>query len=76
MLPDVAFGREMYQALVEGDFEHWRSRSLNELTESGNPEMLNWMALMGAMAELDRKPAWSDFVETYLFNSSKVAAVF
>ena len=76
MLPDVEFDREMYQALVEGDFEHWRSRSLNELTESGNPEMLNWMALMGAMAELDRKPAWSDFVETYLFNSSKVAAVF
>ncbi|MCI4645964.1 MAG: hypothetical protein MRY64_14375 [Hyphomonadaceae bacterium] len=76
MLPDVEFDKVMYRALLEGDFDHWRTRSLEEITESGNQEMLNWMALMGAMSELNRKPVWADFVETYLFNSSKVAAIF
>jgi catalytic LigB subunit of aromatic ring-opening dioxygenase len=75
LLPDVAFDREMYSALLEGDYEHWRNTSLTELTDTGNPEMLNWMALAGAMNELGRKPVWSDFVETCLFNSTKVALI-
>lgn len=76
MMPDVDFDKQMYSALIDGDFEQWRSKSLKDLTDSGNQEMLNWMALMGAMSVLDRKPSWTDFVETRLFNSSKVAAVF
>ena len=76
MMPDVDFDRDMYDHLIAGDYDYWRSKSLKDLTDSGNQEMLNWMALLGAMSELDRKPSWSDFVETRLFNSSKVAAIF
>ena len=28
------------------------------------------------MSELGQRCAWADFVETYVFNSSKVAAIF
>jgi hypothetical protein len=28
------------------------------------------------MAELKRKPAWSEFIESYVFNSNKCFAVF
>lgn len=76
MTPEVEFDKRMYKALAENDFEHWRSRSLEDLTSTGNQEMLNWMTLLGAMDALGQKVTWSDFVETYLFNSSKVAAVY
>jgi hypothetical protein len=38
--------------------------------------MLNWFALMGAMQTLGAALEWSEFVETRVFNSSKVAAIF
>ena len=34
-------------------------------------EMLNWMALMGAMETLDRRPVVHDYVETHIFMSEK-----
>lgn len=76
MMPDVEFDKKMYAALTEGDYESWRTTSLETIVETGNQEMLNWMALLGAMDVLDRKCTWSEFVETHLFNSSKVAAIF
>lgn len=76
MTPDVEFDRAMYDALVGNDYDCWKSKPLSDITDSGNQEMLNWMALMGAMSALERKVTWSDFAETYLFNSSKVAAVY
>lgn len=76
MLPDVEYDREMYQALVDSDWATWRNQPLSRLEEAGDQEMLNWMALAGAMDELGRKCTWSECVETYLFNSTKVAAVF
>jgi hypothetical protein len=33
--------------------------------------MLNWMALMGAMETLERKPVVHDYVETHVFMSEK-----
>jgi hypothetical protein len=38
--------------------------------------MLNWFCLAGAMSELKRKPAWSEFIESYVFNSNKCFAIF
>ncbi len=38
--------------------------------------MLDWFALIGAMSALNRRLTWSDIVETYIFNSTKVAAIF
>ena len=74
--PDVAGDRALYDAMVAGDYQSWRNYELSQIEDSGQQEMLNWFALMGAMNELGAKVAWSDFVETFVFNSSKVAAIF
>ncbi|MGE3926861.1 MAG: hypothetical protein AB7G13_28375 [Lautropia sp.] len=76
MQPDVASDRALYRAMVAGDYRSWRDYPLASLEDAAQQEMLNWFALVGAMDALGRKVAWSEFVETYLFNSSKVAAVF
>ena len=76
MQPDVEYDKAMYRAMVDADWDTWRNQPLSRLEAAGDQEMLNWMALAGAMNELGRTCTWSDFVETYLFNSSKVSAVF
>ena len=40
--------------------------------ESGQQELLNWMCLTGAMAELGRKPTETAWVETHIFNYSGI----
>lgn len=76
MRPDVQTDRALYEAMVRGDYAFWRSFTLNQVIDAGEQETLNWFALVGAMSELGQRCAWSDFVETYVFNSSKVAAIF
>jgi hypothetical protein len=39
--------------------------------QSGQQEILNWMCLAGAMAQLGRKPREAEFIDTWIFNSSK-----
>jgi len=74
--PDVEADRALYDKLRAGDFDAWRATPLASLEESGQQEMLNWMCLTGAMAELGRRPDKTSFVETYIFNSSKCFASF
>ena len=74
--PDVAADRHLYDALVRGDYATWRQHPLSKIEASGQQEVLNWSVLAGAMQALDAKLAWSEFVETWVFNSSKVAAVY
>ena len=50
--------------------------TLSAVEDSGQQEMLNWFCLAGAMSELERKPSWSVFIESYLFNSNKCFAIF
>jgi hypothetical protein len=76
LYPDVARDRYLYTALQNGDYSKWRDASLASVEESGQQEMLNWFCLTGAMAELGRKPAWSDFLESYVFNSNKCFAIY
>ncbi|MES2878190.1 MAG: extradiol ring-cleavage dioxygenase [Pseudomonadota bacterium] len=76
MQPDVAADKRLYEAMVSGDYEVWHNYTLDQLEESAQQEVLNWFALVGAMNELGMRVSWSDFVETYLFNSSKVSAIF
>ncbi len=76
MQPDVAADRALYDAMVAGDYESWRRYSLAQIEESAQQEVLNWFVLVGAMNELGMRVKWSEFVETYVFNSSKVAAIF
>jgi hypothetical protein len=74
--PDTSRDRSLYAAMVDGDYERWRSTSLQQVEDAGQQEVLNWWALLGAMEALDAKLEWSQFVETHIFNSNKVFAIF
>ncbi len=74
--PDLAADRRMYRALLDGDWNAWRSTTLAEVEDAGQQELLNWFALAGAMDALGQACSWSDYVETYAFNSTKVTAIF
>jgi hypothetical protein len=76
LYPDIAADRALYERLRAGDYEAWRQTPLAAMEESGQQEVLNWMCLAGAMAELGRRPQETEFVESYLFNSNKVFAFF
>ncbi len=75
LYPDIAADRAMYETLRAGDYDAWRQTPLAAIEDAGQQEMLNWMCLAGAMAELGRRPHDTAFIETYLFNS-KVFATF
>lgn len=73
--PDIAADRHLYDAMVGGDFDTWEKTTTKEIEHAGQAEVLNWFCLMGAARELGvGPPAWSNFVETYCFNSDKVFA--
>lgn len=74
--PDTPADRRLYRAFVEGDWDRWRSTSLDEIEESGQQELLNWFVLAGAMEKARAPLAWSSFVETTIFNTNKVFASF
>ena len=74
--PDTERDRRLYDAMVVHDHGYWRSRSLKEVEDAGQQEVLNWWALLGAMQALGAKLEWSEFVETHIFNSNKVFAVY
>jgi hypothetical protein len=76
LYPDVEADRHLYAALSEGDWEPWRHTSIEEAEDHGHHELLNWYCLAGAMAELDRKPDYSIFLESWITNSDKVFAAF
>lgn len=74
--PDTASDRALYEHLAAGDYAAWRPVPLAAIEASGQQEMLNWFTLVGAMEALGRTPTWTEFVETHVFNSNKVFAVF
>ena len=74
--PDTTSDRRLYRALEEGDYDQWHGTSLDAFEAAGQQEMLNWCPLLGAMRELGARLDWSEFVETHVFNSNKVFAVY
>lgn len=76
LYPDVAADRARYEELRDGQLSRWRALTTAAIEDAGQQELLNWVCLAGAMEELGRKPVWSEFVETRIFNSSKCFAVF
>lgn len=74
--PDTEADRELYDAMVAGDYDTWLQRTSEDVVAAGQHEMLNWYALLGAMHELGMELEWSDFVVTEIFNSNKTLAVF
>jgi len=75
LYPDVESDLARFEELKTGNYEAWRGISNAQIEDAGQQEMLNWMCLAGAMQELDRKPEIVEFLQTYVFNSSKCLAV-
>lgn len=69
--PDHRADLALFGALADQDYAYWRSRTRAQMEQAGEHEMLNWMALMGAMEALDRRPTVHDYAETHLFMSNK-----
>ena len=76
LYPDIEADRALYEALLAGDYDTWRQTPLATIEASGQQEILNWMCLVGAMAELGRRAQEAEFIQTYIFNSSKCFAFF
>lgn len=75
--PHVEADRLYFDAMVAGDYEFWRKTTLQDIEEHGRQETLNWLRMLGAMAELGgRKSQEARFVESWLTNANKVFAVF
>ena len=76
LYPDVESDRARFEELSAGDYDAWRRITTPQIEDAGQQELLNWMCLAGAMDELGRKPEIIDYYQTYIFNSTKVLAVF
>lgn len=76
LYPDVASDRVHYDELRSNRIDRWGKLAISELETSGQHEMLNWICLAGAMTELGATPSFTDFCESYIFNSTKAFAVF
>lgn len=74
MFADRESDRELHQALLEGDYDVWRSRTLAEIEGAGQHELLNWFVVAGAMEELGRKATVHDYFETWVLVSDKCFA--
>ena len=72
---DVDSDRQRFEEFQAGDYEAWRTLTTAQIEDAGQQEMLNWMCLAGAMSELRRPPEIVEFLQTYVFNSSKCLAL-
>lgn len=76
LYPDLESDRRLYGALRDADYAAWRGVTTADIEASGQQEMLNWFCLAGAMNALGRTPDYLSMVETALYNSNKVFAVY
>jgi hypothetical protein len=74
--PDIEFDRERLAELRAGDYAAWRRLTRDSLVNSGNNEFMSWICLAGALHELQLEPVYLDAAETWIFNSTKVTAIF
>ncbi len=76
LYPDLESDRAMLEQLRAGEYTEWRDVPLAQMEAAGQQEVLNWVCLAGAMAELGYKANILDWVETWVFNAPKCLAVF
>lgn len=76
LYPDLQADRALLEQLRAGDYDAWRDLPLEQMEAAGQHEVLNWVCLAGAMAELGYKMQMLDWVETWIFNAPKCMAVF
>jgi hypothetical protein len=73
---DIESDRARMAELRDGQLGRWRALSTAQIEDAGQQELLNWVCLAGAMDALGRRGEILDWVETYVFNSSKCFALF
>jgi hypothetical protein len=76
LYPDLDADRQRFEELKTNRFVLWKDAKTRELEDSGQNEFLNWVCLAGAMDHLGLKVDIVDYVESYVFNSSKCFASF
>ena len=77
LFPDGQADRERYEELRSGNYGTWRDLSLQQIDESGQTELLNWLPLAGAMHYAQAgSPVLCEFHESMLMNSSKCSTLF
>ena len=76
LYPDMDSDRHLFRALERADYAAWQAVTLQALEDAGQQELLSWFALIGAMKELGLAPTWTTMVESHVFNSNKVFALF
>lgn len=74
--PDLEADRALLEQLRAGEYDAWRDLPLEQMEAAGQHEVLNWVCLAGAMAELGYKMQMVDWVETWMFNAPKCMAIF
>jgi len=72
--PDVEADHRRFAELESGEFHKWRDLTPEEIADAGQLEILNWIALAGAME--GRKPQILAFAESYITNSEKTVCLF
>lgn len=76
LYPDVAADRRLRADLEDGAWTRWGELTRDAIEDAGQHEVLNWVCLAGAMAALGQRARVVDFVESWVFNSSKCFALF
>jgi hypothetical protein len=76
MWPDGEADRRRLSDLRSGNYERFRELTVKQVEDSGQHELLNWVCLAGALAELEFKAEFVEFAETHIFNSNKCMALF
>ncbi len=74
--PDTEADRVLYDEMLRSDHRAMAGRSVDDLEWAGQQELLNWFVLWGAMERVGSTLTWSTFVETDVFNSNKVFAIY
>ena len=73
--PDNDADLARFEELRDGNQHLWANLSLDQIEESGQQELLNWVCLAGALTETGYQPEIVDFMQTHIFNSSKCMMV-
>jgi hypothetical protein len=73
--PDVETDKVRFEELRTGRQHLWKDLAMDQIEDSGQQELLNWVCLAGAMTELKAKPEFLEMTATYIFNSPKVMMV-
>jgi hypothetical protein len=76
LYPDLEADRRRLDDLKRDRFSNWKDLTTSEIESAGQHEFLNWVCLAGAMSEIEHRADVVDYVESYVFNSSKCFASF